>query len=826
MARHRHIRINGLGEASASFEPYGGGSQSRPAEIGDRARHAGRLRGDLGRVAQALAGISRAQADIGLAKADLGGAVRIEGRTGQPLDVGTARATGRGALQILNVQRRTSGTGNVQRDGATVFITEKNLASLIDRLDKYESWDAQDATKRRPMGFWLFEGAASFRAATLEDFWTDTYSNFPSVEGAVEWEVWIRDGFEVPFRAALMAQRLSTSGAVTRFVDVSVWNVTATRAQLRRLVNTSAAVVELRGASGFRADDSDLADRTRHGDAEAIARRVRPALASAPRITLLDTGVNRQNPLLRRSLPQSRCHAAEPAWGTSDEDGHGTKMAGVALFGDLADLQAGSGPITLEAALESVVVTAPVGGTPLPARNAIERAVSSVEAESHPRVFCLAATAPGEASDGRPSSTSSTLDQLAFGNAEATRLFCAAVGNVPTSAGSPYAVAQYATLNEDHGIQSPAQALNSLSVGAITNKCSGRPLVATAGDLSPTSRTAIAWEMRRNHKPDIVMEGGNHLIDADGLTSRFHGPNMVLTTSRDVDRRPITVTGETSAATAAAAGLATRLLARYPGMRAETLRGLMAHSAEWSDVMVERQRALVRDGASEQDAWTRILDCYGWGVPNEERLFWSAGNALTLIVEDDLRPYKHDLGKAVTLREMKYFRLPWPRTALAALGAAPVEMRCTLSYFVEPDPHSASRARLDLYPSHKLKFDCQRADETDQQAQGRVNRAVPGGGSGSDDSGWLLGSRHRSRGTLHQDIWRGPAYELADRRGVSVVPNRGWWGDRPDLAPEGKRVRFSLIVSVRSEEVSVELHAEALAQVPAHVLVSVVANPT
>ncbi|MGN7161933.1 S8 family peptidase [Sphingomonas sp. SAFR-052] len=776
-------------------------------------------------MAEALSTSADEQTRHGVDKDAAGGSMRIEGRPGQELDIGTGRAEGRGTMQVLNARRAVRGEGrNLVRDVATVFVTERNLEKLLVRLDKYEAYDGEDdrggRTAKRPDSFWLFEGAETFRPARLEDFWTDDLSSFPSADGAAIWEVWVREGYEGPFREALKQLKLSTEGAPSRFVDVSIWSVRATRQQLRRLIDRSAAVVELRGASSFSADHRDLPPAGRLADAETLARRIRPAAAEAPRVTLLDTGVNRANPLLRRSLPLSRCHAAIDGWDRLDFDGHGTKMAGVALFGDLADVAGGAVEVRLEAALESVVVTAPPGNAALPARNAIERAVSIVEdAEKAGRVFCLAATAPGEATDGRPSSTSSTLDKLAFGNARDTRLFCAAVGNVSTDGRRPYLAADYATLNEDHGIQSPAQALNALSVGAITHKCSGRGALAAEGDLSPTSRTALAWEFRRN-KPDIVMEGGNHVLDPGGQTSRFHGPDMVETTSRDVAARPITTTGETSAATAAAAGLAARLLARYPSMRAETIRGLMVHSASWTDAMLARHAAKVAEGLRDEQAWLHVLDCFGWGLPNEERLFWSAGNALTLVVEDELRPYKHEQGKSVTLREMKHFRLPWPRAALAALGSAPVELRCTLSYFVEPDPHSASRARPELYPSHRLRFDFRRHDETERQALARVNRAFSSDGVTADDAGWTLGSRFRSRGTLHHDIWRGRAYELADRGGVSVVPNRGWWADRPDLSPENRRIRFSLIVSVRTPETPTDIHAEALAQVPTGILVA------
>jgi hypothetical protein len=697
-------------------------------------------------------------------------------------------------------------------------MSARGLETLLQKLDDYEAWDDENAG-RRPRNFWLFESVDSIRAAKLEDFWNDIYSNFPRGGSAAEWEVWTRRSLDEVFLRAVNDLELNVRGGVTSFVDTDVRNIVATPRQLLSLINRSAAVVELRGASSFVADDSEFPPEGRRQRASQIAQRIVPAGHDAPLVTLLDTGVNRSNPLLADSLPASRCHVAEAGWDPFDSDGHGTKMAGIALFGDLEAAINSSRPIRLGVGLESVTVAAPSSQIRLPARDALNRAVSLVEQLPRRRVFCLAATAQGEAEDGRPTSTSSTLDKLAFGDGTATRLICAAVGNVATDALNPYNVSQYDALNEDHGIQSPAQALNALSVGAVTHKCSIAYLVAPDGGLSPTSRTAQAWGMAYPHKPDIVMEGGNHIIDPSGDTSRPHLPDMLTTTSRDVLNRPVTVTGETSAATAAAARIAALSAARYPEMRAETIRGLITHSARWTNAMREQQADLMAGGLGAQEAWARVLACYGWGVPNEERLFWSADNALTLIVEDTLRPYQRS-SSGITLREMKYFRLPWPDGTLEALGNTPVEMRATLSYFIEPDPNNASRDRLDRYPSHRLKFDFKRFGESDEQAQSRFNRAVASDGEDGDDSGWLLGSRLKSRGTLHQDIWVGPAYMLEGRNGVSVAPIRGWWGDRPTMHPEDRTVSFSLIVSITTADVEADLYAEAMTRVPAGKLVT------
>ncbi len=832
MSRHRHLLLRDLGKASESFEAYGGGNTHRPSPVGDRLRHAGRLRGDLAGLSSSLRDTSTEQRDIASTKR--GVTVAVTSRSGEALDVGgSLRADSRGT-KLLSVRRGADIRRGRGSDRAVMFLTAKAIDSLNKALDAYEEWveDEQvpsdganewieEEATRRPRGFWLFESAATFRIATVEDLWTDTLENFPRRRGAVEWEVWVRASMVRSFETAAKELAIGLVGRPTEFADIKVYNAVATHGALRRLVARSAAVIELRGASNFIAEHADLPPPERLRQIAAIAERVVSAPRAAPWVTLLDTGVNPEHPLLAPALPAGRCRTVSSKWDRFDADGHGSRMAGVALYGDLEIAAATTGPLTLEVGLESVVVFDPTSDKRLPARDAIAAGVNSAErSSSHPRVYCLAATAVGEAEDGRPTSTSGAVDRLAFGDGEATRLFCVAVGNVHTSAEEPYETACYGTLNEDHGIQSPAQALNVLSVGALTRKCSSTEPLAEKGDLSPRSRTAQPWNVRR-HKPDIVMEGGNHALDPGGTTSRPHGPDMVATTSNNPYR--ITLTGDTSAAAAAAAGLAGRLMARYPAMRPETVRGLLVHASRWTPAMLERRDAMIAGGKQPIDATLSLLDCFGWGVPDEERLFWSAGNALTLIAEDHIRPYEIKDGKtAITLREMKSFRLPWPDQALSALGSQEVELRCTLSFFVDPDLHSAGLDRLQLYPSHRLQFDFQRFQESEARAIRRVNRAAAAAsGHGGEDDRWLLGTRKRARGTLHQDVWRGPAYELVNGRVVNVLPVRGWWGNDRRIGAQDRSVRFSLIVSVRTPETRNDLVVEAMSAVPTGLLVDV-----
>jgi hypothetical protein len=53
-----------------------------------------------------------------------------------------------------------------------------------------------------------------------------------------------------------------------------------------------------------------------------------------------------------------------------------------------------------------------------------------------------------------------------------------------------------------------------------------------------------------------------------------------------------------------------------------------------------------------------------------------------MVIEDSIQPYKNE--KSRKNNEMKFYTLPFPQKELENLGSTNVEMRVTLSYFIEP----------------------------------------------------------------------------------------------------------------------------------------------
>ena len=185
-----------------------------------------------------------------------------------------------------------------------------------------------------------------------------------------------------------------------------------------------------------------------------------------------------------------------------------------------------------------------------------------------------------------------------------------------------------------------------------------------------------------------------------------------------------------------------------------------------------------------------------------------------MIVERGLQPYEKESGKDPTTRDMHLHELPWPRGVLEDLGNEQVEMRVTLSYFIEPNPSQRGYSRY-RYESHGLRFDVKRPTESTRSFRARVNAAAEGQGTSSASDGpfWLIGVRNRHRGSLHSDVWRGPAVELANRANVAVFPTQGWWRLRHRLGSVNRSARYALLVSIRAPATDVDLYTEVANQV-------------
>lgn len=85
---------------------------------------------------------------------------------------------------------------------------------------------------------------------------------------------------------------------------------------------------------------------------------------NANAVCLLDTGVNREHQLIAPGLAETDLFTYQPAWGVHDHLGHGTQMAGLALYGDLIHALSSVDEVELKHRLDSVKILPPQNDNP------------------------------------------------------------------------------------------------------------------------------------------------------------------------------------------------------------------------------------------------------------------------------------------------------------------------------------------------------------------------------------------------------------------------------------------------------------------------------
>ena len=172
-----------------------------------------------------------------------------------------------------------------------------------------------------------------------------------------------------------------------------------------------------------------------------------------------------------------------------------------------------------------------------------------------------------------------------------------------------------------------------------------------------------------------------------------------------------------------------------------------------------------------------------------------------VVIEGIVQPYETG-GSGVRTKDMVLHDLPWPGEVLEGRGQEIVQMKVTLSYFIEPNPGERGSTKRHRYSSHGLRFDVKRSEETLETFRRRINRAAREEEksivAARSDDGWFFGRRLRNRGSLHSDIWEGTAADLASRHAIAIYPTGGWWREKPALRRAERQVRYALVVSLRA----------------------------
>ena len=801
-----HIEITRL----ASSQDYAGaGAFGNPVDR-IRAEHGRRLQNELS-ATLTLAEQTRPKDD------------RLPAPTGMILEVELRRrADPEDTLQFKRDQIRVGATKANGADYRTVavFIPDGARAAFEKIFEDYTTGPLTAAGN--PPNKTRVEAIEAFRTARLETLWTDDEDALPAdPQHQMWWAFWCFADAEAAIEdiCARLNVRAANKDRRLYFPETVVIPVYASRAAIELMLFATGQIAELRRATDNPVFFTDEVKDEQHPWTDDLAKRVVWPPLDAPAVCVFDTGVNRGHMLLEPALAGADLHTIDDDWGVDDQDpdGHGTAMAGTALHGDLTAALGDASERKLTHRLESVKLMPPTGFGPnepgsygVLTQTAI--ALPEYAAPKRARVFCMAIS-NDDVSGSTPSSWSAAIDQAAAGEMAGDeddapkRLIVLAAGNIEAEVDIKRIHSQ-----DDYPVEDPAQAWNALTIGGYTDLGEVREAdykawtpMAKVGELSPHSRTSVTWPQGRSpFKPELVMEAGNRGINPGKTEALTFGSLSLLSTGSDMARAPLVPFQATSAAAALGARLAAQISADHPEYWPETIRALMVHSAEWTGPMLA---AFAASGGKRNNY--PLIRRFGYGVPDYDRATASANNHLALFSQAAIQPFK--LEGQRKFNECHYYSLPIPPNLLEALNNEEVELKITLSYFIEPSPGMAASIEPQRYQSHGLRFDLRRKGESLAVFKTRVNaseRDDPKVGPRvePDDNRWLLGDRSASAGSLHCDVWTGPAIELLGRDTLCINPVNGWWRNRAKKEVVNKSTRYALIVSLKAKNVDLDIY--------------------
>lgn len=780
MAEHSHIFLHTGGAEPIEFSPRGNGGGASPIPERDVQEHGNALRSQYeGTIAAALQQLEARHA-VHLPVAE--GVyldMELKGKN-PPLD----SLDGVLGARLMCINKDPD---DEETSVASVYLPTEKRTWLTKKIDKYQEPVEEGKNPRHQK---LINSIETISPATIRSFFPDKSEYDELQPNRVEtFEIWLdvtEDARieDVKHVLGLLGIELVQPNALI-FEHVTILLINATKEALNDIPYSLDEVEAIR----LYYNPAELLqnnENAREWEQLILDDIVVNQTDNSVIVGVLDGGINNGHPLLQSLLPDNRRATVLPNTNVFHEGDHGTGMAGLVEYGDLAGFMGRRGHLEINHGLASVKILSQAPNDKQLYGKITSDAIEMAE-QLGARITCMAVSENHERNDGSPSSWSAAIDNALYNEGRCDRMMLVSAGNT-----SPQNIdaTDYTTSLVNSSIQSPGQSQNAVIVGAYTQRSvcqrAGFTAIAPPNGLSPHTRTSWMWR-HSAIKPDIVMKGGN--VGTHPVLGNTPLPELgLVTTCADFNQEPLMEFNATSAATALAARLAALIKTANPELSALSVRALMAHSANWTEEM-----------KSLSDRPSDIVKYCGYGVPDERKAMVSSDTNATFVVENELIPFNDD----GTYRQMHFYALPWPKNLLLQMNEETVKLRVTLSYYIEPSPSFKSVYKKYRLASAGLAFDVKTPSETREQFIARKNLkeqvAEP---SRNDSDRWEVGIQLRGNSTLQSDWFECTARELAECNEIGIYPQPGWWKFRK-IANVDNRIKYSLVVSIETAETEI-----------------------
>ena len=539
----------------------------------------------------------------------------------------------------------------------------------------------------------------------------------------------------------------------------------------------------------------------------------------APKVCILDSGVNTNHPLLKGAIAESCSFVAGED--EMDEIGHGTAVASIALYGDLEEAEASGTWSPACWIYNGKVLHKGESGE----AEFDDRTIESTIEESVKyfvglgcRIFNLSIGNINAPYDGlHVKGLAYILDCLAR---EHDILFVVSAGNFSGSENPPVPRGSWREeypdylIDEASFIIDPAPALNVLTVGSLSRHTSAgqaqrypeeiNQLISSQPD-QPSPFTRHGPSIGGAVKPDLVAHGGNLAVpvrfEGKEWQKSTRGLGVLACNHQPIERTIFTEVAGTSFSAPYVTHLAARILADYPDMSSNLLRAMLVGQARppipCTSVFPSE---IVKAYAKKNKHRSPLFDVIGYGAVNDDVLYRSGDDAVVVLAEGKIKNNTH-----------VFYELPLPKDFLRSKRAYR-EITVTLSYSpvvrTTRLPYKASRLSYTLVHAPSLEevqrsFNRKHQKEVDGMKEARAtSRSLPGS--------------IRSKGTCQSTTWGLKSLSPRYKWFVVVTRQDYDWGE--PLLDEDES--FALVVSLADrehEEPNLYAEVEMLLQAKARV---------
>ncbi|WP_319549139.1 S8 family peptidase [Desulfogranum marinum] len=511
----------------------------------------------------------------------------------------------------------------------------------------------------------------------------------------------------------------------------------------------------------------------------------------APGVVILDSGLITGHPLLSPAVGDSASFL--PGKDPSDENGHGTLVGGLALYGDVESrIQGGKFVPEIHLFSGRILDEKNENGTGFVAKH-ITEAVHYFLDEYDCRVFNLSF---GDLNKpylgGHVRELAYTLDTL---SRELSVLFIVSAGNVLGNqlAGLDWKKNYPRYLFEDSwAIVDPATAMNVLTVGSVarydqtvnSRRYANDPAeipIASVNQPSPFTRRGPT--VGGAIKPELMGYGGNWAINtragANALVANSGLGELSTNWKSVTDGRLFADDSGTSFAAPHVSYLATLLQKEVPGISPDLTRALLVAHAR----IPEEVEQLLGDNGN-------VRAVCGYGMVYDRGLFRSLENEATLTTEGLIPNKKHH-----------FYEIPVPDDFLSK-GRRVREISLALAYtpYVRSTriDYRASRVQFKLVAAENLdevtKIFNQATDKETYEAIKEIGTEM---GAGNRN----VSSTLRNKGTVQSATWYFKQFnsnaKLVNNRLFVVVTRHDFpWGELHSATDE----KYALVVTFRDRE--------------------------